>query len=90
MLFFLTTLLSIRWIGMKQTRDLLLIGLLWAALTLAFEMTLGRLLFHYDWARITSDYDLSNGGFMALGLLCMIFVPLAAARSRGLPADGSS
>ena len=81
-LIFLTTLLTIHWIGAKRTRDLVLIGLSWAALTIAFETALGRYVFHYDWQRITSDYDLSRGGVMALGLLCMMVVPLAAARLR--------
>jgi len=81
-LIFLTTLLSIRWIGAKRTRDLLLVGVLWAALTMTFEIALGRLVLGYEWERVTSDYDLSKGGFMALGLLCMIFVPLAAAAVR--------
>jgi hypothetical protein len=53
-------------------------------LTIAFEMGLGRLVFDMDWARIASDYDLRLGGFMGLGLLCMLFTPWVAARWRGV------
>ena len=72
-----------RWIGAHSRWQLLGIGALWVALTVAFEVALGRAVLHFDWARILADYDLSRGGLMGFGLLAMLFIPLLAARIRG-------
>jgi hypothetical protein len=69
------------WMRAKNTRQLFFVGLLWVVLTLAFEISLGRLL-NLSWTRILSDYDILNGGLMPLGLLFMIFAPLSAAKLR--------
>ena len=80
---FLITLAFTRWMGACTRAQLLGIGLLWVGLTLVFEFALGLGVFHYDWSRMLSDYDLSRGGLMAFGLLAMVFTPLLAARVRG-------
>jgi hypothetical protein len=82
-LIFVIALGFIRWIGTQSRRQLLGIGALWVALTIAFEVGLGRAVLHLDWARILADYDLSRGGLMGFGLLAMFFIPLLAARIRG-------
>lgn len=74
--------LLVRWIGARERRTLLLIGAAWVAMTLAFEVALGRLVLGYDWGRIASDYDLQRGGLLPIGLLAMALAPLAAARLR--------
>lgn len=61
--------------------QLLAAGAVWVFLTVAFEITLGRLL-GLSWERITSDYDLAHGGLMGLGLIVMLFAPLIATRLR--------
>ena len=68
----------------RHTAVLVRIGLLWVLLAVTFEVGLGRLL-GYPLSRILSDYDLSRGGLMGLGLAAMLFAPLAAARLRGCP-----
>jgi hypothetical protein len=50
------------------------VGLLWVALTLLFEVSLGRAL-GLDWDRILQDYDLTRGGLMGFGLLFLGFTP---------------
>jgi hypothetical protein len=82
-LIFLIALAFSRWIGAQTRQQLLGIGLLWVVLTVMFEFGLGRGVFHYDWSRILSDYDLSRGGLMGFGLLAMFLIPLLAARIRG-------
>ena len=52
------------------------IGLLWAGLTLAFEVALGRWGFGYGWGQIWADYDLTRGGLMPLGLGLMALSPV--------------
>jgi hypothetical protein len=42
---------------------------LWAAITLACELAIGRLVFGYSWARIATEYDPARGGVMTFGLL---------------------
>jgi hypothetical protein len=73
----------VRWMRAETTAALLLIGLLWAALTLLFEIALGRLVFDYSWARIAADYDITQGGLMAIGLVVLLFAPWIAAKLRG-------
>ena len=89
-LIFAIALAFTRWIGAQSRRQLLGIGALWVALTVAFEVGLGRAVLHFDWARILADYDLSRGGLMGFGLLAMFFIPLLAARIRGRGATDCS
>jgi hypothetical protein len=81
-LIFLIAALTIRWVAVRNFSESLLVGALWVALTVAFEVALGRVILGYDWSRILEDYDLSRGGLMGLGLLAMLFTPAAAARIR--------
>ena len=78
-----TAWLFIRWMRPKRPSALVAIGLLWAALTLAFEVALGRLVLNYSWERMLSDYDIAQGGLMLIGLAVLLFAPLIAATLRG-------
>ncbi len=75
--------LTIRWIGAIRTHELLLVGLIWLILTVAFEILFGRYVVGLTWERIAADYNLLNGGMMPLGLLALFFSPLIASRLRG-------
>ena len=83
-LIFLVALVTVRWLAARGTREHLIVGALWMALTVCFEVVLGRAVLGYDWCRIFEDYDLSRGGLMGLGLVAMFFTPLVAARVRKL------
>jgi hypothetical protein len=61
-IFFALALAFVRWIGATRTSQLLEVGALWLVLTVAFEVSFGRLVLGYSWERIRSDYDLSEGG----------------------------
>ena len=56
---------------------MLLVGAAWVLLTISFEIVLGRMLMGLSWARIWSDYDVTRGGLMPLGLLVMLAAPFA-------------
>jgi hypothetical protein len=56
------------------------VGLLWAGLTLAFEIALGRLVFHYAWVQIFADHNLLQGGLMGIGLTLLILAPSLPAK----------
>ena len=71
--------LFIRWIDARTNRQLLGVGLLWVVLTVLFEIGLGRLALGLSWDRITEDYDVTRGGFLAVGLLFMAAAPRLAA-----------
>jgi hypothetical protein len=72
--------LFIRWINVRTNRQLLGVGLLWVALTVLFEIGLGRLALGLSWERITEDYDITRGGYLGFGLLVMAVSPLLTAR----------
>lgn len=77
-----------------HARSLLCIGAAWAALTLTFEIGIGRLMAMTQepdggwaavWMRLGDDYDPTRGGFMTLGLTVLALAPLAGARLRKPP-----
>lgn len=83
-LIFVVTALAIRWVGIRDRAGLLGLGAWWVALTVLFEVALGRWVFGFGWSRILQDFDLRNGGLMGIGLAAMLFTPLLAARMRGV------
>lgn len=66
--------LSAPWLQVSQLQRLG-IGVLWSSLTFAFEISLGRLVFGYSWEKFLSDYQLSQGGLMAIGLILTMLSP---------------
>ena len=81
--------LFIEWIGEKDTGALLIVGLMWLVMTLAFEFTLGRFALGYDWQRILEDYDVSKGGLLLFGVTFMALSPLVASALRCRPRSGN-
>jgi hypothetical protein len=82
LIFFLITLLTVRWIGVRHVAGLLSIGALWVFLTVAFEIALGKFVMGLSNERLLSDYDISSGGLMPVGLFILLLTPLAANRLR--------
>lgn len=66
------------WLPVLERSAAALVGLFWVALTLAFEVLLGRLVMGLSWERIIEDYDILNGGLMIFGLLVMLAAPFVA------------
>jgi hypothetical protein len=67
-----------------RTRGLqLMVGALWVALTLTFEILLGRAI-GASWERIASDYNPARGGFLLAGLAVLFFAPRFTAHLRGI------
>jgi hypothetical protein len=77
---------AIRWIGAKRPSELLLVGLIWLFLTVAFEVFFGRFVVGLTWERIASDYNLLKGGLMPLGLLVLLVSPVIAVKLRAVAA----
>ena len=75
---------SIAWIGRPGVRACLGIGLLWAALTVAFEFLGGHYLFGGSWANLLADYNVAKGRIWPLVIVTSAVAPLLAARARGV------
>lgn len=76
--------LTIRWIGVMTRRSLIAIGVLWFALTVAFELGFGHYAFGRSWASLASDYNVLEGGLLPFGLVVLLLSPLIAAKLRKL------
>jgi hypothetical protein len=74
----------IHWLRAETTKTLLLVGLLWVVLTIAFEFGLGLYVLGYSWERMTEDYDFRRGGFLSLGMVFLLLAPLLAVKLRGI------
>ena len=87
-------LVTTRWIargGRLAARCWLAIGLVWAGLTVLFEIAIGRVLtadWPALWQRLAEDYDPRRGGLMLLGLGAMALAPWLAARANRHVARG--
>ena len=68
--------LTVPWIAPASRGDALAVGSLWLAAMLAFEVSLGRFVFHASWDRIIADFDLRRGGLLGFGMLVLFFAPL--------------
>jgi len=64
----------------RFTRNPMYLGVI--AMFLAVAIFVGAAL-GYSRERMLSDYHIAEGGFMALGLLFMLFAPALAAKARG-------
>ena len=84
----LATWLTIRWIGPATRNEALGVGVLWAALTLAFEFGVGHYGFRKPWPELFADYDLSRGRIWIAALVVTLFAPWWTARRRGLLVSG--
>ena len=74
---------TLKWLGPQPVRRWWTCGLFWLALTLAFEIGLGRTT-GMSWDRIASDFDPRRGGLLAFGMLVILVAPRLLARHRGL------
>lgn len=73
---------TIRWIGAQRPYQLLLVGLIWLVLTVAFEVLFGRFVVGLSWEELLAGYNIANGGLMPLGLLILLFSPMIASKLR--------
>jgi hypothetical protein len=78
---FVIALLLARWMKAGTSRDQFRVGAFWVALTLVFELALGRAM-GLSWPRILSDYNPARGGLMLAGLAFMFLTPWLTRRIR--------
>ena len=75
LLIFLVAWFMARWLNAATRREQIKVGAFWVALTIAFEVALGRAT-GVSWHRILSDYNPLHGGLMLLGLAFMFCTPM--------------
>ena len=73
----------VRWIGASRTTGLLGVGVLWLVLTLAFEVSFGRLVVGASWERLAADYNVLEGGLLPFGMVVLLLAPRIAGKLRG-------
>ena len=83
-LIFLVAWWLIEWIGADTRRALVLVGIIWITLTLSFEIGIGHYVMHRSWELVASDYKITEGGLLPLGMILLGVAPLLAAKWRGI------
>ena len=71
----LVTWMSLRWIGPSSLADAWRIGVMWLAMTLAFEFGAGHYVFGTPWRALLADYNLLSGRLWVLVLLATVTAP---------------
>lgn len=62
--------LFVGWLRAPDTKSLMLVGVLWLVLTVAFEFSFGHFVFGRSWDSVTEDYDVPQGGLFRWGCSC--------------------
>jgi hypothetical protein len=78
------TWLTIGWIHPRSASDAWVVGVVWVAMTLAFEFLAGHYLFGNPWSRLLEDYDIVGGRIWVLALATTAVAPRVVAQWRGL------
>ena len=81
---------SIGWVGPRNIRAALEIGIVWLVLTLTFEFGFGHFVFGKPWAELLADYDVRRGRIWVLVLIATLLAPLWAGWVRGIWAGRST
>jgi hypothetical protein len=68
-------LVFVRWIGATRPAQLLMVGLIWLCLTLAFEVLFGRFVIGASWEWLAADYNMLEGGLLPFGMLVLLVSP---------------
>lgn len=66
------------WIRPRTRADAWRVGVLWLALTLAFEFLAGHYLFGDSWERLLAQYDLAEGQTWILAVITTLVAPALA------------
>lgn len=79
------TILTIPWIPLPGPMPYVGVGLLWLALTVAFEFLFGRLVAKKSWQELLRAYRFEGGDIWPVVLIVVAVSPVTAAALRTLP-----
>jgi hypothetical protein len=83
-LIIILTWISIAWIAPRSTVQARVVGVIWVAVTLAFEFLAGHYMFHNPWSRLLEDYDVLRGRIWILVLVATLVSPRICVGVRNL------
>lgn len=63
-------------IGLRTSKEHLLLGLFLAAFMAGFDIAIGKLLMRKSWAKIWPDFNPRTGNYLLYGLMALCFIPL--------------
>jgi hypothetical protein len=63
--------------------DLLVVGAIWLALTVAFEFLFGHYVAGHPWSKLLADYNIFKGRVWVLVLFAIFLAPVITARAAG-------
>ena len=82
-LVFLIALASVPLFDASDGKCYIIVGLVWLALTLAFELLFGRFVVGKSWHEIMQVFHLHKGDLFIIVLLATLFSPWLSAKLRG-------
>ena len=85
LLIFIVAYLLIPWIQAITVRDAWFVGLLWLALTLAFEFLAGHYLFGDAWEKLIAEYNVTQGKLWVLVPISTLISPVLVCTLRDSP-----
>lgn len=75
---------TVPWIAPRTVQDAWTVGVLWVALTIAFEFLAGHFVFGRSWNELLADYNLLAGRIWLMVLVVTLMTPVFAFTRRGL------
>ncbi len=84
LLVLLVAFIFVPFLNYQQPGIYFVVGILWVALTLAFELLFGHFVLQKSWQEIFRVFDLRNGDLFVVVLLITAFSPWLAAKARGI------
>jgi len=65
-------------LGLSNTQDLFLVGLVLAAFMATFDIFVGRVVMKLRWRKILNDFNPGSGNYLSLALVLLITYPYLA------------
>jgi hypothetical protein len=81
---FVVAFVAVPFFGSTENKAYVFVGILWFALTFAFEFVFGRFVAGKPWHEIVQVFDITRGNLFILALLATLISPWLSARLRGL------
>lgn len=75
---------SVSFIGAKETKTFLAIGVLWLVLTLSFEFLFGHYVVGKPWEEIIQVFSMKKGDLFIVVLFVTVISPWVTAKIRGI------
>ena len=84
LIFFVVTLVSFDWIGIRSADQALAVGGLWLVCMLVFEFSVGHFIFHFPWKWLLNDFNFLKGRLLAFGMIFLAASPYLVGKIRNL------